>query len=456
MRPSPSIESNTSNLQNSNPSASEHGESSNSIMSKPMIKFVKAANSPTIIKTNKAETARKPHVRYAEMYRNTSKSPNTFFLKTKDETSGILRNFITVIENLKNLKVKIIMCDNGGEFKNKEMHAFCTRKGIKREFSNARTPHQNGVVEKRNKTLIEAARTMLADTKLPVTFWAEAVNTACYVQNRVLVNKSHNKTSYELFNSRTPAIRFLKPFGCHVMILNTLDHLGKFDAKEDEGYFIGYSMTSKAFRDADTFTSTMLLNVDHLQKQLDKAEFQEDGSMTAFWGVYDQFQKFIDSQVTLDYDSQMTEKYFVEYTRIEGGITIIENKDKELIPTRLVTGWRVCIDYRNLNDATRKDHFPLPFMDKMLEHQEKTTFTCPYGMFPTDECLSAYVMLQARSKGIVLDHKISKSGIEVDRAKVDVIAKLPHPTSIKGVRSFLGHTGFYRRFIQDFLKSPGR
>nr|GFD32218.1 retrovirus-related Pol polyprotein from transposon TNT 1-94 [Tanacetum cinerariifolium] len=89
---------------------------------------------------------------------------------------------------------------------------------------------------------------MLADAKLPVTFWVEAVKTPCYVQNRVLVNKSQNKTSYELFNGRDPAIGFLKPFGCHVMILNTLDNLGKFEAKRDEGYFIGYSMSSKAFR----------------------------------------------------------------------------------------------------------------------------------------------------------------------------------------------------------------
>nr|GEY37676.1 hypothetical protein [Tanacetum cinerariifolium] len=93
-----------------------------------------------------------------------------------------------------------------------------------------------------------AARTMLADAKLPITFWAEAVNTACYVQNRVLVNKSRNKTLYELFNGRTHAIGFLKPFRCHVMILNTLDNLGKFEAKGDEGYFIGYYMSSKAFR----------------------------------------------------------------------------------------------------------------------------------------------------------------------------------------------------------------
>nr|GFB78612.1 ribonuclease H-like domain-containing protein [Tanacetum cinerariifolium] len=106
----------------------------------------------------------------------------------------------------------------------------------------------NGVAEKRNRTLIEVARTMLADAKLPVTFWAEAVNTACYVQNRVLVNMSQNKTPYELFNGRTPAIGFIKPFGCHVIIVNTLNNLGKFEAKGDEGYFIGYSMSSKAFR----------------------------------------------------------------------------------------------------------------------------------------------------------------------------------------------------------------
>nr|GEZ32931.1 putative ribonuclease H-like domain-containing protein [Tanacetum cinerariifolium] len=125
----------------------------------------------------------------------------TFFLRTKDTTSSILRNFITEIENLKDLKVKIIRCDNGGECKNQEMNEFCTRKGIRREFSIARTPQQNGVAERSNRTLIEAARTMMADAKLPVTFWAESVNTACYVQNRVLVNKSQNKTPYELFNT---------------------------------------------------------------------------------------------------------------------------------------------------------------------------------------------------------------------------------------------------------------
>ncbi|GKF39354.1 ribonuclease H-like domain-containing protein, partial [Tanacetum coccineum] len=121
-------------------------------------------------------------------------------------------------------------------------------KGIKREFSVARTPQQNGVAERRNRTLIEAARTILVDSKLPTTFWAEAVNTACYVLNRVLVIKPYNKTPYEIIRGRTPLIDFMKPFGCLVTILNTRDHLGKFDGKSNEGFFVGYSVVNNAMR----------------------------------------------------------------------------------------------------------------------------------------------------------------------------------------------------------------
>nr|GEU58250.1 retrovirus-related Pol polyprotein from transposon TNT 1-94 [Tanacetum cinerariifolium] len=128
------------------------------------------------------------------------------------------------------------------------MYNFCGMKGIKRKFSVPRTPQQNGIVERKNRTLIEAAITMLADSLQPIPFWAEAVNTACYVQNRVLVTKPHNKTSYELLHSRTPSIGFMRPFGCLVTILNTLDSLGKFDGKVDEGFLVGYSVSSKAFR----------------------------------------------------------------------------------------------------------------------------------------------------------------------------------------------------------------
>ncbi|GJU38709.1 putative ribonuclease H-like domain-containing protein, partial [Tanacetum coccineum] len=119
----------------------------------------------------------------------------------------------------------------------------------------------SGVAERKNKTLIEAARTMLANSKLPTTFWAEAVSTACYVQNRVLIVKPHNKTPYELFRGFKPAIGFMKPFGCHVTILNTLDKLGKFDGKSDEGFFVRYSLSSKAFRVYNTRTRKVQENL---------------------------------------------------------------------------------------------------------------------------------------------------------------------------------------------------
>lgn len=220
----------------------------------------------------------------------------------------------------------------------------------------------------------------------------------------------------------------------------------------------------------------------------------------------------------------------------KSGITVVKNEKNELVPTRTVTGWRVCIDYRKLNTSTRKDHFPLPFIDQMLERlsghayycfldgfsgynqipiapedQEKTTFTCPFGTFAYrrmpfglcnapatfqrcmmaifsdmverfievfmddfsvfgssfDDCLHHLSLVLKRCQetnlilnwekchfmvrqGIVLGHVISSKGIEVDRAKIDLISNLPPPTSVKGVRSFLGHAGFYRRFIKNF------
>ncbi|GKF76659.1 putative ribonuclease H-like domain-containing protein, partial [Tanacetum coccineum] len=104
-------------------------------------------------------------------------------------------------------------------------------KGIKRNYSNPRTPQQNGVTERKNRTLIEAARTMLADSKLPTMFWTEAVSTACYVLNRVSITNPYTKTPYELISGKVPQIGHLKPFGCQVTILNTSDHLGKFEGK---------------------------------------------------------------------------------------------------------------------------------------------------------------------------------------------------------------------------------
>ncbi|GKB78995.1 putative ribonuclease H-like domain-containing protein, partial [Tanacetum coccineum] len=144
-----------------------------------------------------------------------------FFLEHKDETYSILKDFINLVENQLNKKVKAIRCDNSTEFKNAHIIELCGSKGIKRDYSNARTPQQNGT---------------------------KAVRTACYVLNRVLVTSPHNKTPYALLTGNIPSVSHFKPFGCHVTILNTSDHLGKFDGKADEGYIVGYSANNKAYR----------------------------------------------------------------------------------------------------------------------------------------------------------------------------------------------------------------
>jgi hypothetical protein len=171
-----------------------------------------------------------------------------FCLKTKDETTPILKEFITLIENQLNKKVKGIRCDNGTEFKNVILIELCKSKGIKRDYNTPRTPQKNGVAERKNRTLIEAARSMLADSKLPTMFWTEAVNTACYFLNRVSITRPHVKIPYELLTGTVPTIHYLKPFGCKVTILNTSDLLVKFDGKANEGYIGGYSNHRKAYR----------------------------------------------------------------------------------------------------------------------------------------------------------------------------------------------------------------
>nr|GEV06192.1 ribonuclease H-like domain-containing protein [Tanacetum cinerariifolium] len=127
-------------------------------------------------------------------------------------------------------------------------HTCVAYKKGKQHRASCKTKPGSSVNQPLPRTLIEAARTMLADSLLPIPFWAEAVNTTCYVQNRVLVTKPQNKNPYELLHGRTPSISFMRPFGFHVTILNTLDSLGKFDRKVDEGFLVRYSVSSKAFR----------------------------------------------------------------------------------------------------------------------------------------------------------------------------------------------------------------
>ncbi|GJU41875.1 retrovirus-related pol polyprotein from transposon TNT 1-94 [Tanacetum coccineum] len=170
------------------------------------------------------------------------------FLRKKSQAPEIIMSFIRMVENQNDVKVKHIRTDNGTEFRNHELESFCDEKGISQNFSSTYTPKQNGVAKRKNKTLIEAAGTMLNGSVLSKHFWTEVVRIACYTQNRSIIVKRHDKTPYEIFRERIHDISYFHVFRCPVFIYNYKDHLAKFDAKVDDGYFLGYSFVSKAFR----------------------------------------------------------------------------------------------------------------------------------------------------------------------------------------------------------------
>nr|GFA95639.1 hypothetical protein [Tanacetum cinerariifolium] len=146
------------------------------------------------------------------------------------------------------LQVLHVRTDNGTEFKNKTLAKFFDEVGITQQFSAARTPQQNGVLERRNRALVEVARTMLTFVNLPSFLWAEAIATPCFTQNRSIIHKRFDKTPYELMNKRKPNIKFFCVFRCRCYLLNDFEHVGKLKAKRDIRVFVGYSKESAAFR----------------------------------------------------------------------------------------------------------------------------------------------------------------------------------------------------------------
>ena len=168
-----------------------------------------------------------------------------YFLFRKDETPGIILEHVKLMENNSAYKVKILRSDNGTEFKNSQMNDLCKHKGITHQFSAPGTPQQNGVVERKNRTLIEAGRTMLEEANLPTYFWEEAINTVCFTQNCTLINM-HGVTPYQSLKGKKPSLKHLHIFGCKCFVLRTHpEQLGKFEIKADEGIFVGYPLTTE-------------------------------------------------------------------------------------------------------------------------------------------------------------------------------------------------------------------
>nr|GEW80915.1 retrovirus-related Pol polyprotein from transposon TNT 1-94 [Tanacetum cinerariifolium] len=171
-----------------------------------------------------------------------------YFLRSKDEAPKVIKTFLKRIIVLLQSPVVIIRTDNGTEFKNQVLKEYFDSVGISHQVSSVRTPQQNGVVERRNRTLVEAAGTMLIFSRALLFLWAETIATACFTQNRSIIHRRFNKTPYELINGRKLDISFLHVFGALCYPKNDCEDLGKLGAKGDIGFFIGYSADSCAYR----------------------------------------------------------------------------------------------------------------------------------------------------------------------------------------------------------------
>jgi hypothetical protein len=169
-------------------------------------------------------------------------------LQDKSETQGTLKHFLRRAQNEFELKAKKIRSDNGSKFKNLRVEEYLEEEGIKHEFFAPYTPQQNGVVEEKNRTLTDMARTMLGEYKTPERFWSEAVNIACHAINRLYLHRLLKKTSYKLLTANKPNVSYFLVFGSKCYILVKKGRHSKFAPKAVEGFLLGYDSNTKAYR----------------------------------------------------------------------------------------------------------------------------------------------------------------------------------------------------------------
>nr|GFA55248.1 retrovirus-related Pol polyprotein from transposon TNT 1-94 [Tanacetum cinerariifolium] len=200
------------------------------------------------------------------------------FLRSKDEAPEVIIKFLKRITVLLQSPVIIIRNDNGTEFKNQMLKEYFDTVGISHQMYSVRTPQQNGVVKRRNRSLVEVARTMLVFSRASLFLWAEAIATACFTQNRSIIHRRFNKTPYELINGRKPNISFLHVFGALCYPKNDREDIGKLGAKGDIGFFIGYSVDSCAYRVYNLRTKKIMETMNVSFDELSAMAFEQRSS----------------------------------------------------------------------------------------------------------------------------------------------------------------------------------
>ncbi|GKB53963.1 retrovirus-related pol polyprotein from transposon TNT 1-94, partial [Tanacetum coccineum] len=212
----------------------------------------------------------------------------TLFLSSKDETPEVLKDFLTMIQRNLQAPLIIVRTDRGTKFLNKTLRAFFKKEGIEHQTSTPRTPEQNGIVERRNHTLVEAARTMLLASKLPLFFWAEAISTACYTQNRSII-PTYEKTAYHIINDKKPSIKHLHIFGCTCYLTRDGKNLDKMKEKGDSCILVGYSTQSKGYRVSDYDNSDPVPQIQNVLPLADTTAPSQQELDLFFGPLYDEF-----------------------------------------------------------------------------------------------------------------------------------------------------------------------
>ena len=204
-------------------------------------------------------------------------------MKHKDEAFEKFKSFKALVENESGYKMKCLRSDRGGEFTSNEFFDFCEEHGIRREFSTSRTPQQNGVVERMNRTIQQMARAMLDESGTPATFWGEAAYAAVFILNKTNVRVNSTQTPHELWYGKTPSVKHFKFFGSKCYIKNTDEHLGKLEPRADEGILLGYSPYSKAYKCYNKRLGRIVDNIDvvvdekgYIPRQVNHEDIEEN------------------------------------------------------------------------------------------------------------------------------------------------------------------------------------
>lgn len=310
------------------------------------------------------------------------------FIREKSEAFEKFKIFKAMVENETSMKIKCLRSDHGGEFTSNEFNNYCEKNSIRRQLSAPRTPQQNGIVERKNRTILDAARTMMMEANLPHVYWREAVSTTVYIFNRVHIKGEIDKTPYELWFGHTPTLKYFRIFGSKFYIKRD-DSIGKFDPRCDEGIFLGYSMQSKAYRCYNKRLHRIVESANVKVDEHHKSQTNSFGREPAEEMIMSKLVRTVPKQSTkmiapiLSKNSTMTEEQNKEsesqktprYVRINHSEDqIIGDKNKGVMTRRRLANEEVClisqIEPTSINKACN-EKFQVKAMEEELDQIEK-------------------------------------------------------------------------------------